>query len=67
MKAQKFSLLAALAAALLLSAAFVPKANATLIVYFNFEDGTLGGAFDPAADVTPANPGGGTQNSTLMA
>ena len=67
MKAQKFSLIGALAAALLLSAAFVPRANAAnpLIVYFNFEDATLGGAFDPAADVTPANPGGGTQNSTL--
>ena len=66
MKAQKFSLLGALAGALLLSAAFVPRANATLIVYFNFEDGTLGSpGFDMAADVTPANPGGGTQNSTL--
>jgi len=70
MKAHKFSLLAALAAALLLSAAFVPRANATLITYFNFEDGTLGSpGFDGAADVIPANggdnPGGGTQNSTL--
>ncbi len=66
MKAQKFSLLGALAAALLLTAAFVPQANATLIVYFNFEDGTLGSpGFDMAADVTPANLGGGTQNSTL--
>ena len=47
MKAQKFSLIGILAAALLLSAAFVPKANATLIVYYNFEDATvIGGAPD---------------------
>ena len=58
-----------LAGALLLTAAFVPKANADLIVYFNFEDSAVGDPFDPAADVIPANggdnPGGGLQNSTL--
>ena len=61
------SLFVAAAAALLLTAVLAPRANATLIVYFNFEDGVIGttGTFDMAADVTPANPGGGTQNSTL--
>ena len=64
-----FRLFIVLAGALLLTAAFVPKANADLIVYFNFEDSTLGSStFDPAADVIPPggdNPGGGLQNSTL--
>jgi len=61
------SLFVAAAAALLLTAVLAPRANATLIVYFNFEDGVIGttGTFDMAADVTPANPGGGIQNSTL--
>ena len=58
-----------LAGALLLTAAFVPKAHADLIVYFNFEDSAVGDPFDPAADVIPANggdnPGGGLQFSTL--
>jgi PEP-CTERM motif-containing protein len=80
MKAQKFSLLGALAAALLFSAAFVPQANASfLVVYFNFEDGTLPpnpsspGTVDLNADCVPGTPGcgadsntgGGIQNSTL--
>jgi hypothetical protein len=62
------SLFIAVAGALILTAALAPRANATLIVYFNFEDGTLGerGTFDGVADVTPANPGGGIQNSTLV-
>jgi hypothetical protein len=64
------SLFGAVAGALLLAAAFVPRADATVIVYFNFEDGELGTPnWDPEADVTPANggdnPGGGTQFSTL--
>jgi hypothetical protein len=46
MKAQKFSLLGALAAALLFSAAFVPQANAFVVVYYNFEDSTPGGPVD---------------------
>src|SRR6266576_5856649 len=60
------SLFVASAAALLLTAALVPRANATLIVYFNFEDATTGGVFDPVADTIAAgNPGGGIQASTL--
>lgn len=68
------SLFLAVAGALLLMAALAPRANATVIVYFNFEDGTLGehhndpGIIDTAADVTGApdfNPGGGIQSSTL--
>ncbi len=61
------SLFVASAAALLLTGAFVPRANAdTLIVYFNFEDATTGGVFDPVADTIAAgNPGGGIQASTL--
>jgi hypothetical protein len=68
------SLFGAVAGALLLTAAFVPRANAdTLIVYFNFEDATTGGAPDFNADCVPGTPGcgadsntgGGIQNSTL--
>jgi hypothetical protein len=71
MKPQKFSLLGAFAAALLLLAAFVPRANATLIVYFNFEDEAPGdpftaGTFDGVADTIAADGFGGTQNSNLM-
>jgi len=53
----------------LLTAALAPKANAqNVLIYFNFEDATIGGPFDPAADVVGApdfNPGGGVQLSTL--
>ena len=71
------SLFVAMAAVLLLAAALAPRANATLIVYFNFEDLApadphTAGTFDGVADVTPTggpppgdNPGGGIQNSTL--
>jgi hypothetical protein len=68
------SLLVAVAGALLLTGAFAPRANAEVIVYFNFEDGALPahpglpGNVDTAADVTGPpdnNPGGGIQMSTL--
>src|SRR5881398_814187 len=52
------SLFVAVAGALILTAAFVPRANATLLVYFNFEDATTGGAPD-------FNPGGGLQFTTI--
>src|SRR5205809_632360 len=61
------SLLVAAAGALMLTAALVPRANATLIVYFNFEDvatPTLN-TFDPVADTIAADGFGGIQNSTL--
>src|SRR4029077_8224331 len=63
-----FHLLLIVAGALLLMAAFAPKANADVLIYFNFEDATIGGPFDPAADVVGApdfNPGGGVQASTI--
>jgi len=69
------SLFLAVAGALLLTAALVPRANAdcdTLLVYFNFEDGRLPtkspptpGVVDFTSDQTPENPGGGIQMSTL--
>src|SRR5437763_2577679 len=70
------SLFLAVAGALFLTAALVPRANATLLVYFNFEDGTLPtkspptpGVVDFNSDQTVAaggdNPGGGIQMSTL--
>ena len=67
------SLFVAMAAVLLLAAALAPRANATLIVYFNFEDQApppsspppFNPGFDGVADVVPQNPGGGIQNSTL--
>ena len=42
MKLRKCSLFAAVVGALLLTAAFAPRANAVLAVYYNFEDSTLG-------------------------
>ena len=67
------SLFLAVAGALLLTAALVPRANANPIVYFNFEDQApppsspppFNPGFDGVADVVPQNPGGGIQNSTL--
>jgi hypothetical protein len=69
------SLFIAVAGALILAAVLVPRANATLIVYFNFEDtpGTFGrdARFDNFSDQTflvpgeDINPGGGIQFSTL--
>jgi hypothetical protein len=71
------SLFGAIAGALLLTAALIPRANADLIVYFNFEDdpSTNGrnGVFDNFADCVPGTPGcstdintgGGNQFSTL--
>src|SRR5206468_1950768 len=75
MKLQKRSLFGAVTGAFILTAALVPRANAdcdTLLVYFNFEDGTLPtkspptpGVVDFTSDQTPENPGGGIQMSTL--
>ena len=64
------SLFVAMAAALLLAAALAPRANATLIVYFNFEDQAPGdpftaGTFDGVADTIAADGFGGIQNSLL--
>ena len=44
---------------LILLAAFVPRANADLIVYFNFEHSFDGGPPDFTSVIAPANPGGG--------
>ena len=63
-----FRLLVILAGALLLIAALAPKANAAVLIYFNFEDNPIGPGYDHAADVQGApdfNPGGGVQLSTL--
>ena len=80
MKLQKRSLFLAMAGALILTSFLAPRANAdcdTLLIYFNFEDGTIAGKHPPtpgvvdfASDQTVAtggdNPGGGIQMSTLM-
>ena len=61
-RSRAFRSLLVVAGALLLMAALAPKANATVLVYFNFEDAVLAGPFDPASDVVGApdfNPGGG--------
>jgi len=42
MKIRKFPLFAAILGALIFTAAFAPRANAVLAVYYNFEDSTLG-------------------------
>jgi hypothetical protein len=64
-RALPFRLLLVVAGALMLMAALVPRANADVLVYFNFEDAVLGGPFDPDSDDVPANPGGGLQHSTV--
>ena len=53
MKLQRFSLLIAVAGALIFTAAFVPQANAFVVVVYNFEDSTVGGPpdFTSAGDV----------------
>jgi hypothetical protein len=65
MKLHKLSLFGAVVGALIFTAALAPRANAALIVYFNFEDATTGGAPDFVADTNPPNPGGGQQASTI--
>ena len=64
------SLFVAMAAVLLLAAALAPRANATLIVYFNFEDVApedphTNGTFDGVADTIAADGFGGIQSSLL--
>jgi hypothetical protein len=63
------------AAVLLLLAAFAPRANAEVQVYFNFEDGTLGsnpqdpGIVDTLSDTKGPpdnNPGGGVQGPIML-
>ena len=69
MKLRKYSLLIAAVGALILTGFIAPKANATLIVYFNFEDAVSGGAPDLKADTIGApdlNPGGGLQGPTAV-
>ena len=51
MKLHKLSLFGAVAGALILTAALAPRANAALIVYYNFEDAVGAGA-SPANDFT---------------
>jgi hypothetical protein len=67
-RALPFRLLLVVAGALTLMTALAPKANADVLVYFNFEDATLGGPFDPNSDVVGApdfNPGGGLVLTTI--
>src|SRR5256886_4772537 len=62
------SLFAAVAGVFMLMVALVPRANATVLVYFNFEDGTLGGAVDFTSDVVGPpdfNPGAGIVLTTI--
>jgi len=69
-RALPFRLFIVLAAALLLIAALVPRANAaTVVIYFNFQDGSGVNDIDFVADVIPPggdNPGGGFEASTLV-
>ena len=65
-----FRLLVAVVVALLLMAALAPRANAAVLIYFNFEDAVLGGPYDHTSDQQPAfggdNPGGGVQASLIV-
>jgi len=68
MRSRAFRSLLVVAGVFLLTAALAPKANAIVLIYFNFEDATIGGPFDSAADVVgfpDFNPGGGIQASTI--
>src|SRR5206468_6000921 len=58
MKLQRFSLLIAVAGALIFTAAFAPTANAFVVVYYNFEDSTVGGPpdFTSTGDVGTQHP-----------
>ena len=64
-----FRSLLVVAGVFVLTAALAPKANAqNVLIYFNFEDATIGGPFDPNSDDVPPlgdNPGGGIQHSTI--
>src|SRR6266498_1610635 len=67
-RALAFRLLLVVAGALLLMAALAPRANADVLVYFNFEDAVLGGAPDFTSDVVgfpDFNPGGGLVLTTI--
>jgi len=67
-RSRTFRSLVVVAGALLLMAALVPRANADVLVYFNFEDAVLGGAPDFTSDVVGApdfNPGGGLVLTTI--
>jgi hypothetical protein len=67
-RSRTFRSLLVVAGLFLLTAALAPKANATVLIYFNFEDATLGGPFDPNSDVVGApdfNPGGGLVLTTI--
>ena len=67
-RSRTFRSLLVVAGVFLLTAALAPKANAGVLIYFNFEDATLGGPPDLVADVVGApdfNPGGGIQLSTM--
>jgi hypothetical protein len=68
-RSRTFRSLLVVAGALLLMTALAPKANADVLVYFNFEDAVLGGVPDFTSDVIPANggdnPGGGLVLTTI--
>lgn len=67
-RALPFRLPFVLAGALILLIAFAPRANADLIVYFNFEDSFNRGPPDFTSDVIGApdfNPGGGVVLTTM--
>jgi hypothetical protein len=65
LRALPFRLFLIVASALLLMATFATRANAALIVYFNFEDAIDEGPPDFTSDIVPANPGGGTVLTTM--
>src|SRR6266853_392528 len=63
------SLLVATAASLVLTGFILPRADATVISYFNFEDSRIVKAppsnfLDVVPDFVPGNPGGGAELST---
>jgi hypothetical protein len=65
MRLHRFRSLFVVTGVLLLTAALAPKAHADVLVYFNFEDSTLGAAFDPNSDNVP--PGGDNSGGGILA
>ena len=61
-----FRLFLVVAGALLLMAAFAPRANAQLIAYYNFEDGTIGGPPDFTSDFPAFFRAGGPNGDAVI-
>jgi hypothetical protein len=67
MKLRKLSLFGAVAGALMLTAVLAPRANATLLVYYNFNQGALTFPASPYLSVAPGSEIGINLSNTASA